>query len=33
MNVTVRREYVIYTNFGMTLEQHANTIIIDHKLF
>ena len=29
---TVRRENFISTNFGVTLEQHANTIIIDHNV-
>jgi len=31
--VTVRRENFISTTFGVTLEQHANTIITDHKRF
>jgi len=30
MYVTVRPEKVISTNFGVTVEQHANTIITDH---
>jgi len=30
MDVTVRRENFISTNFGVTLEQRANTIITVH---
>jgi len=28
-----RLENFIYTNFGMTLEPHANTVITDHEFF
>jgi len=31
MDVTEVRENYISTNFGVTLEQRANTIIIDHN--
>jgi len=33
MDVTVRRENFININFGVTFEQHANTIITCHKFF
>jgi len=33
MDVTLRRENFISTNFGVTLEQHTNTIITYHKFF
>jgi len=33
MDVTVRRENFISTKFGVTFEQHANTIITGHKVF
>jgi len=32
MDVTVRRENFISTNFGVTLKQHTNTVIIDHNV-
>jgi len=31
MDVAVRRENFISTNFGVSLEQHANTIVTDHE--
>ena len=31
MDVTIRLENLIYTSFGITLEQHANTVHTDQE--
>jgi len=31
MDVTIRLENFIYTSFGITLEQHANTVHTDQE--